>query len=253
MPVFALSFSDIFYHPLVLFLMLAFQVWMFIDAIRRREWIWAVIIFIGSGLAAILYFFFVYRASAPIATRGFELPGAYNRKRIKELQAQIHHLDKAHHYLELGDIYFQQGKLNEAETQYRAAMERDAEDPDIQAHLGQCLLRQKRPAEAKPLLEAVARADPEHDYGHTLMALAETQAALQETDQALQTWKQVTENHSYARARVQLAELYAKTGHRDEARRELKELIEEDVYAPAFQRRKDAVWISRAKGLLKAI
>ena len=88
-----------------------FQVWMFIDAIRRQEYIWAAFIFIGSGISTLLYYLFVYRA-APSATRGFELPGAVDRRRIKDLQAKIHHLDKAHHHSQLGDIYFQQGKLN---------------------------------------------------------------------------------------------------------------------------------------------
>ena len=57
--------------------------------------------------------------------RGFELPGAQSRKRIKELQAQIHHLDNAYHHFQLGDVYFQRGKLAEAEKCYRAALERD--------------------------------------------------------------------------------------------------------------------------------
>ena len=74
-----------------------------------------------------LYFFLVYRAAAPSATRGFELPGAQSRKRIKELQAQIHHLDNAYHHFQLGDVYFQRGKLAEAEKCYRAALERDAD------------------------------------------------------------------------------------------------------------------------------
>ena len=30
-------------------LILGFQIWMFIDAIRRKEWIWALFIFIGFG------------------------------------------------------------------------------------------------------------------------------------------------------------------------------------------------------------
>src|SRR5271165_6537616 len=91
-----------------------FQLWMFIDAIRRREWVWALFIVISSGLAAMFYFFYVYRDGAS-ATRGFELPGAHDRRRIKQLEAQIHHLDKAHHYSQLGDIYFQRGKLDQAE------------------------------------------------------------------------------------------------------------------------------------------
>src|SRR5437762_8461375 len=198
-------------------LMTAFQVWMFVDAVRREEWFWALFIFIGFGLSALLYFFLVYRA-APSATRGFELPGAYDRRRIKELQAQIHHLDKAHHHSQLGDIYFQRGKLDPAEACYRAALERDHEDIDTRSHLGQCLLRKKKLAEARPLLEKVCAENPKHDYGYSLMALAETQAALGEMDAAIATWKRVLEDHSYARARVQLAELYMRNQRSEERR-----------------------------------
>src|SRR5206468_4079056 len=178
----------------------AFQLWMLIHAIRQREWIWAAFILFGWGPASVLYFFWVYRA-APSATRGFELPGAHHRRRIKELQAQIHHLDKAHHYFQLGDIYFQQGKLDKAEACYRAALERDSQDIDTRAHLGQCLLRLKRPAEARPLLEGAIAENPKHDYGYSLMALAETMTALNQPEAAIRTWKQVTANHSYPGAK----------------------------------------------------
>src|SRR5688500_16434113 len=187
-------------------LMAAFTLWMIVDAIRRQEWIWAILMFFFPGLTPILYFFFVYRNQpAPSVTAGFELPGAASRNRIKELQAQIHHLDKAHHHSELGDIYFQQGKLLDAEKCYRAAIERDGTDIDFQAHLGQCLLRQGKAQEAAPLLERIVKANPRHDYGHTLMAYAETLTKLGQKDAALAEWKQVLEHHTYGRARVQLA------------------------------------------------
>src|SRR2546422_1897207 len=208
-----------------------FSLWMLIDAIRRREWIWALFIFVGFGFSALFYYFAVYRA-APSATRGFELPGAHDRRRIKQLQAQIHHLDKAHHHSQLGDIYFQHGKLQMAEACYRAALERDHGDIDTRSHLGQCLLRQKKPAEARPLLEGVVAENPKHDYGYSLMALAETLTALGETDAALNLWKQVTENHAYPRAKVQLAELYLARNQLDLARAEVREVLAEDVHAP---------------------
>lgn len=236
------------YHPWLL-LVFAFQLWMFVDAVRRQEWIWAVFIFIGFGLSAILYYFLVYRA-APSATRGFELPGAHDRRRIRELQAQIHHLDKAHHHSQLGDIYFQQGKLDRAEACYRAALERDPQDIDTRAHLGQCLLRQKRAAEARPLLEGVLREKPDHDYGYSMMAMAETLAALGETDNALLYWQHITQNHSYPRAKVQLAELYLAQNQPGPARKELQEVVADDAHAPAFQRRRDRVWVWRAKSLM---
>jgi hypothetical protein len=238
----------LFANPLAL-VITAFQIWMLIHAIRNGEWVWAVFIFIGWGLSTILYYFMVYRNSSS-ATSGFELPGAGKRQRIKELQAQIHHLDKAHHHLQLGDIYFSQGKLVEAEKSYRAAMERDPKDIDTRAHLGQCLLRQKRFAEARPLLEGVMHEKPEHDYGHTMMALAETLTALGETDNALQYWQHITQTHSYPRAKVQLAELYLAKNQNDLARAELKDVLSDDVHAPAFQRKRDRVWIRRAKSLM---
>ena len=247
----ALNLEYLISNPWLL-LVFAFQVWMFVDAVRRQEWFWAVFIFIGFGLSAVLYYFFVYRA-VPSATSGFELPGAHSRRRIKELQAQIHHLDKAHHHSQLGDIYFQQGKLEKAEVCYHAALERDSEDIDTRAHLGQCLLRQKRAAEARPLLEGVIAQNPKHDYGYTMMALAETLSTLGETDAALQMWRQVTAEHSYARAKVQLAGLYLAKNQPDLARTELKDVVADDVHAPAFQRKRDRVWVWRAKGLMRKL
>jgi hypothetical protein len=229
-----------------------FWLWMLIDAIRREEWVWAVFIFIGWGLSALFYYFAVYRA-APSATRGFELPGAYDRRRIKELQAQIHHLDKAHHHSQLGDIYFQRGKLSEAEACYRAALERESQDVDTRAHLGQCLLRLHKPAEARPLLEGVIAENPNHDYGYSMMALAETFTAMGENDQALKLWKQVTESHSYPRAKVQLAELYLARSERESAIAELKDVIADDQHAPAFQRKRDRFWVRRARSILRHI
>jgi len=239
-------------HNAWVLLVFAFQIWMLIDAIRQREWIWAIFIIMGCGLSALLYYVLVYRA-APSATRGFELPGAHDRRRVKELQAQIHHLDKAHHHSQLGDIYFQQGKLDKAEACYRAAMERDPQDLDTRAHFGQCLLRQKRAAEARSLLEGVAAENPKHEYGYTLMALAETLTALGETDAALKIWQQVTAEHSYARAKVQLAELYLARNQPELARPELQDVISDDIHAPGFQRKRDRIWVHRAKSLMRKL
>jgi hypothetical protein len=229
-----------------------FQIWMLVHAIRNRDWFWAVFIFIGWGFTAFWYYFYVYRDS-PTAMRGFELPGAQSRKRIKELQAQIHHLDNAYHHFQLGDVYFQRGKFAAAEQCYRAALERDPNDLDGRAHLGQCLLRQNRPDEARPLLEAVMQEKPEHDYGHTMMALAETLTALGETDNALLYWQHITKNHSYARAKVQLAGLCLGKKQFDLARTQLNDVINDDAHAPGYQRKRDRVWVRRARRLRRQL
>lgn len=229
-----------------------FQIWMIVDAIRRQEWLWLVFILAFPPFSTLWYFFSVYRASGS-TTRGFELPGAHSRRRVKELKAQIHHLDKPHHHLQLGDIYFQQGKLDLAERHYRASLERDGTDRDARSHLGQCLLRKKKPVEARPLLEAVVKEDPKHEYGYTMMALAETCMAEGQNDAAIQIWERVLGNYSYSRARVQLAELYLAKGEKEKAREQVREVVETDAHAPAFDRKRNRVWFRRAKKLVKQV
>ena len=234
--------------------MTAFHLWMLVDAIRRGEYIWALFIFFFPILNDILYFFLVYRPSVggnPMA--GFELPGAADRRQIKRLQADIHHLDKPHHHLQLADIYFSQGKLDHAEASYRAAYERDPKDDDIRAHLGNCLARRGKPKEALPLLEAVCAQNPKHDYGYTLMTLAETQAATGQIDAALATWRQVLSLYGYPRARVQYADLLIQKKEYAEARKSLEEVIHDAPYVTKFQRKREAVWFDRARAALRSI
>lgn len=225
---------------------------MFVHAVRQGEWIWAVFILLGWGIAPLVYFITTYRAGASEGA-GFELPGAQSRARIRELEAQIHHLDHAYHHYQLGDVYFNKGKFTRAEQCYREALKREPNDPDARAHLGQCLLRLQRPAEARPLLEAVCRENYKHDFGFSLMAYAECLTALGETAAAYDIWKHVVENHAYARAKVQFAELCIQRQETNLARSYLQEIVTEDAHAPAFQRRRDRVWVRRAKALLGSL
>jgi tetratricopeptide (TPR) repeat protein len=233
-----------------------FHMWMLIDSLRRGEYVWSLFIFFFPIINDAAYYFFVYRPAGggmgnPMA--GFEFPGAADRRRIKQLEADIHHLDKAHMHLQLADIYFNQGKLEKAEASYRAAYERDPKDEDIRAHYGTCLAQLKRAKEALPLLESVCAANPKHDYGYTLMTLAETQAELEQTDAAIATWRQVLALYGYPRARVQFAELLAKRKEYAEARKVLEEVIRDAPFATKFERKREAVWFSRAKSQLRSL
>jgi tetratricopeptide (TPR) repeat protein len=249
-----MSFDPEYYLQLVrnnpwLGLVFVFQIWMIVDAVRRDEWIWAALILFFPPIMPLWYFIWVYRGQ-PSATQAFELPGTGSRKRIKELEALIHNLDKPHHYLELGDIYFRKGNLAKAELNYRASLERDPQDIDARAHLGQCLLRQKKAEESCPILYQVCLENPKHDYGYSLMAYAEALGALGDTDAAITVWQQVLKDHSYARARVQLGQLYLAKNQRDLAEVEFRGTINDDRHAPRYQRKRDRWWVWKAKRLL---
>ncbi len=245
------DFEFWFDHPLTWFYPV-FMVWMLVDAARRGEWVWFAFMIVFP-VNPILYFFLVYRSSASFGSTGFELPGQHKRERIAELEKQIHLLDKAHHHFELADIQFQRGKFKLAEESYLRALEREPDDIDARAHYGQCLLRLNRAAEARPWLEAVCFENPKHDYGYSLMALAEARTARGDTDGAIAIWEQVVGQHSYARARTQFAELLAAKGQAPRARQLAEEVIAEDKHTPEYQRRQEKPWVSRAKKLLARV
>jgi hypothetical protein len=83
------------------------------------------------------------------------------------------------------------------------------------------------------------------------MALAETLTALGDIEGAIPVWQQVTEHHSYPRARVQLAELHLARGEPQQANALLREVLDDEPHAPTFQRRRDRVWVRRARRLLR--
>jgi hypothetical protein len=82
-----------------------------------------------------------------------------------------------------------------------------------------------------------------------MMALAETYAVEGHTDAAIQMWERVLQNYSYARARVQLAELHLAKNQLDAAREQLNEVIETEAHAPAFDRKRNRIWLRHAKKL----
>lgn len=233
---------------------LVINIWFLIDSIRRGEYIWTAFLLFFPLINVILYYIFVIRpAGAGNPFAGFEFPGAADRRRIKQLKADIHYLDRANQHLELGDIYMGQDRLDLAEQSYRAAYERDDKDEDIRAHYGGCLARLGKTQEALPLLESVAATNPKHDYGFTLMALAEAQAAAGQIDLAIATWKQVLGMYSYSRARVQYADLLIKKQDYAEAKKLLQGVIDDFPYTPKFQQKDERVWLQKAEASMGRI
>ena len=86
-----------------------------------------------------------------------------------------------------------------------------------------------------------------------MMGMAEALAALGQIDRSIVIWERITDQHSYARARVQLAELYHAKGQDQQARAQVEEVLADDIHTPAFQRKRDRVWVRKARKLLRQI
>ena len=104
------SAEGLLWIPSLLSLGLAvLQIWMLVHAVWRGNWLWLIPLLLAPGLGALLYFYAVFWQTP--GGHGFELPGAADRRRIKQLRTQIHNVDKAVFHAQLGDIFFEQGKF----------------------------------------------------------------------------------------------------------------------------------------------
>ena len=196
---FSLFYAIPWLGTLIGLLVLAFQIWMIVDCLRNgNDYYWIFIILFFSFIGALIYFF-VCKYGTSGVERSFSKRRNQQRQ-IEELQAKIHHLDKGHHYAELGDIYRDQKKWAQAQQAYESALERDGELFDARAHLGYVLLAQNRAEEAWKYLEPALQQQPKFESGELVWQCARCQAARGQLQLARELYDQLLASHGYLQA-----------------------------------------------------
>lgn len=226
-------------------LSLAATIWAVVDAVRngRYIWIWIILLLPPFGAAAYL-----------LVERGDLIGGAADRwlrlgerRRIRDLRAQIELLDAPHHHAALGDALLQIGQPKEAIPSFERALEGDPEDLDARAHLGYALRRAGRHEEAEHALREVVEQRPEQDYGRALLEWGHALRELGRRDEALAAYDRLLEAFTYSEGRYARAVLLAEQGQRDRAREEMERIVREARSLPKFARARELPWIRRAR------
>ena len=124
----------------------------------------------------------------------------------------------------LGVVLSRQGRLAEAERQFRRAIELSPESATARQHLGRVYLQQGRLEEALAELRAAADLSPlERDLA---LQLAEAEAATGQREAAEALLQSVVERFDSVRAMLDLARLQARRGDQDAAARGLRRALE---------------------------
>src|SRR5690242_19027345 len=131
--------------------------------IRRRPdnyWIW-VILFLGP-LGAIIYL--VMEALPDIGLLGTSSKFFSRRKRIGQLEAIVRQNPSSGNYEELGDLYMDEGRFQQARTAFDRAITPRTDAPDPFYRRGVCAIRLGDPQAAIPDLERVVNSEPDYDF-----------------------------------------------------------------------------------------
>lgn len=212
---------------------------------RERFWIW--IILFGGVVGALAYFITEGMPDWDDMKRSFRGPA--RRKRITTLRAYVRENPSAGNYEELGALLIEERKWREAREAFDRAIQSRSDLLDTFYWRGVAAFEVGDDAAAIKDLEHVAKIQPKYDYSRVQCFLARALARSGRTAEAMAAFERLIEISTSSESIVTAAEFFAANGREAQARELVEIILTRRETMPAYQRRRDRVWLSMAKKL----
>jgi len=218
---------------------------------RRPDTYWIYIIIFLGPLGALIYIFAEILPDFGLLRESFKtFP---RRKRITQLQLEIHDNPSPGNYEELGDLYMDEGRLQLARDAYNAAIAARSNTLDCFYRRGVCALMMGDATVALPDLEKVVQKDPGHDFNRAVGLLAHAYAKTGQPDKADAAFRQAIERSTLSETYLNYADFLASQGHNAEARQFAQRVLDKKPTMPSYLRRRERPWFRRASATLKRV
>lgn len=223
-----------------------------IHFIRRRPdtyWIW-IILFLGP-IGALVYIFAEILPDFGLLQQSFK--GFPRRKRMKQLELEIHDNPSAGNYEELGDLSMDEGRLQQARAAYDKAIAARSNTLDCFYRRGVCTLLLGDAAAALPDLEMAVKKDASHDFNRAAGLLADAYAKTGQAEKADAMFRQAIDRSTLSETYLNYADFLASQGRNAEARQWAQKVLDKKPTMPRYLRRRERPWFRRANGVLKRV
>lgn len=233
---------------------MAFWIWMIVHCLRhdpdRYLWIWILVILPFPGA-------FVYFLARWLPERDLHVPkalqGLTRRNEISRLEIAAMQIGNPHHFIQWGDALREVGKMDQAGSAYGRALEKEPQN--TQALWGAALVDMHRKdfAKAQDRLKQLLEIDPQYKfgdvslaYGKTLYELGDHEAARRQLEAHVRRWR-------HPEALFLLATIESETGNSPKAREHLQSMLWDINGSPKAIARRQTVWKSRARKMLRKL
>lgn len=170
------------------------------------------------------------------------------RNEIDDLKRKIAHLDRAHHMVQLGNIYARQGRRKLAAELFEKALQKEPDLIEAQYRLALCRYEHGDFERSAALLEEVHAEKPGYDYGLAYLRLAQSQDRLGNQKRAKEIYETLLRYYpGQPEGSYHFAILENELGNRPHAQELMRDLIFAVRHSPAFQRRRNGHWALKAK------
>jgi hypothetical protein len=220
--------------------------------IRRRPDTWwlYIIIFLGP-LGALIYL--IAEGIPDLSLVGDSFRGFSRRSRIRELQSLVQVNSAVGNIEELGDLYMDEGRLQQARAAFDKAIAGGSTTLDPFYRRGVCAVLLGDAAAAIPDLERVIAKEPDYDFQRGMGLLAQAYAMTGQKDKAETLFRRATERSTLSETYLNFSDLLASEGRTAEAREWARKVLEKAPAMPAYQRRRERPWFREAKKRLRRL
>lgn len=221
-----------------------------IHFIRRRPdtwWLW-VILFLGP-IGATVYIFAEILPDFGLLNQSFK--AFPRRKRIRLLETTILDNPSSGNYEELGDLYYDDGKLQKARDAYDKAIAARSTTPDCFYRRGMCALMLGDAQAALPDLERVVLQNPNHDFQRAAGLLAAAYARTGQPEKAEEWFRRAIEKSTLSETYLNYADFLISQGRNQEAREWALKVLAKKPTMPSYLRRRERPLFARARKTLK--
>jgi hypothetical protein len=218
---------------------------------RRPDTYWLLIILIGGGLGAAAYIVVEVIPDAGLLRSAFQV--FPRRRHIKQLEAAIIDNPSVGNYEELGDLYLDDRKYQQARDCFDKVIKARADSAHPFYHRALAALAMEDYAAAATDLDCVVQHDPKYDYQRAAGLLAFTLGKIRQPDRALAIFADVLELSTLSETQYNYAALLAEQGRTADAREWAERVLRKKATMPSYLRRRERPWFRKAAALLKRL
>ena len=218
---------------------------------RRPNWYWLYLIIFLGAIGAVLYLLIEAVPDIGLARESFKV--FPRRKRINQLNIDLHDNPSAGNFEELGNLYMDDGKLQLARSAFDKAIAARIDTLDTFYRRGVCALQLGDVAAALPDLERVVAKDPSYDFRRAPALLAHAYAQTGQKEKAEALFRQVVALSTLSETYLNFADLLASEGKNAEARQWAQKVLDKRPTMPGYLRRRERPWFRGASKMLKRL
>jgi hypothetical protein len=235
---------------MLIYVTVAFSIWMLIDSIRRSApgyWI-LIIIFVPFG--ALVYFFGVkLRDYRHLFSR---LVGQRSRS-ADELMARYEAQPSQTNQLALAAAFYDEARLEQAASLFADVLEKDAAEPVALWGLARVRRSQGDHSESARLYERLIEVDPKHgDFG-AVLEYAETLWDAGQRARCLEILDDIAQESQRLNHRLAFAHYLVLADEKAKAKTVLRRALQEHETSPSWLKQKERQWAGAATELLSKL